>query len=98
MNLEETLIYLECLLVNDMNPIYLQVDFQQEFVYIFIVCDYFKHYSISERISSVFSLLKVDCPSVLKEYSIAAECFSEQEFTDMLKMERSAKQITNRKK
>jgi hypothetical protein len=82
-----------------MDPIFLQVDYQQEFIYLFIVCDYFKDYSISERIESIFTLIKFDCPSILGKYSIAVEAFSEQEFTDLLRMERNAnKQIAPRKK
>jgi hypothetical protein len=98
MTIKETKLYLECLLINDVDPIFLQIDYQQEFIYIFVVADYFKHYSISERIEAIFMLLKFDCPSILSEYPVAVECFSEEEFTELLKMERNArKQITPRK-
>lgn len=98
MTLKEIMVYLECLIINDSDPIFLQVDYQQGFIYLFIVCDYFKHYAISERIKALFTLLKIDCPSILKEHSIIIEALDETEFTDLLKMERNAKRIAPRKK
>lgn len=98
MTLEDSMLYLECLIINELSPIFLQVDHQQDFIYLFIACDYFKHYSISERIDTVFSLLKFDCPAILREHPIAVEAFDSDELDEIFKMGRDAKQITKRKK
>lgn len=98
MTLEESMVYLECLIINELNPIYFQVDYQQDLIYLFIACDYFKHYTISERIDTVFSLLKFDCPAILKQFPVAVEAFDSSELDELFKMEKDAKQINKRKK
>lgn len=84
MNLEDALIYLECLLLNDLDPTYIEVNDQQGFIYIFLVKDEFKYYEISERIQSVFTLLKHECPEIIKEHPLIVECYSDDELQDML--------------
>lgn len=85
MSTEEILLYLEVLLLNEVNPFFINVEVQNGFIYIFMAADQFKHYSISERIESVFSLLKYDCPSILANYPVILEAFDESEFTEMMK-------------
>lgn len=97
MDVDSSLIYLEVLMLNEMYPIFLQVDYQQEFLYIFIVCDYFKNYSISERIESIFSLMKFDCPEILSSHSVIVEALSDVEFDQFMK-DRNERKVIKRKK
>lgn len=82
-------------MINEFDPIFLQTDFQKGFIYLFIVCEKFKYYTISERIESIFTLLKYDCEDILKKHPIIVEAFSESELDEMM---RNVKQITQRKK
>jgi len=93
MNIRSSMVYLECLMINEFDPSFLQVDYQQGLIYLFVVCDNFKYYSISERINSIFSLLRYDCPDILKEHPIIVEAFDNSELDEMM---RNVKQITQR--
>lgn len=95
MNLRTAMIYIEALMINDMDPIFLQTDFQNGFIYLFIVCEKFKYYTISERIEAIFALLKYDCPEILKQHPVIVEAFDEPE---LMEMTRNVKQVTSRKK
>ena len=100
MILEDMMVYLECLMLNEINLDFLQVDYQQGFIYIFIVSHKFKTMPISERIEHVFSIIKYDCPEILTQYPIAIEAFDDSEFSERLKIEKEkrAKRIAPRKK
>lgn len=89
MNLEDTLLYVEILLMNDFNPVFTDVQIQNGFIYVFMACNQFKHYSISERIESIFSLLKMDCPDILLKFPVIVEAFDSDELQELM---RNAKQ------
>lgn len=94
MNLKTAMIYIEALMINDMDPIFLQTDYQNGFIYLFIVCEQFKYYTISERIQSLFTLLKYDCSEILKEHPVIIEAFSESELDEIM---RNVKTIERKK-
>ena len=95
MNLNAALIYVECTLINNYDPVFMNVTYQNEFIYVYIVCQKFKHYSLSERIKSVFSLLKFECFDIIAEYPILVEAFSEDELQEQM---RNVRQITSGKR
>jgi hypothetical protein len=95
MNLNSALIYIECTLINNYDPVFMNVTYQNEFIYIYVVCKKFKNYKLSERIRSVFSLLKFECYDILSEYPILVEAFDETELQEQMK---NVRQITARKK
>jgi len=85
MNVEDTLLYVEILLMNDFNPVFIDVQVQNGFIYVFMACNQFKHYSISERIESIFSLLKQECPDILFKFPVIVEAFDSDELQDIMK-------------
>lgn len=91
MTIKEAMLYAEVTLINNSDPIFMQVDYQQGFLYIFVACDYFKHYTISERIESLFLLLKLECPDVLDEFPVLIEALDEEELTEYLKIIRDGR-------
>lgn len=85
MNLEDILLYIEITLMNDFNPTFIDVQVQNGFIYVFMACNQFKHYSISERIDSIFSLLKQDCLPILAKFPVIVEALDDDELQEMMK-------------
>jgi len=85
MSIEDVLLYVEILLMNDFNPVFIDVQVQNGFIYIFIACNQFKHYSISERIESIFSLLKIDCPDIIAKFPVIVEAFDGDELQELMR-------------
>lgn len=82
--INEKLTLIECTLISEAD--YLEVSFQQEMIYILISKREYKYYNLSERIYSVFELLKLCCPEVLYEYPVLIETFDEMELTHLMGM------------
>lgn len=84
MQIDEVLVYLECLLIQAEEPEYIEVSLQHGFIYIVLMKGKYSFYSIKERITGVFLLLQLDCPNIVENYPILIECFSDVEFDDMI--------------
>ena len=85
-DINEKLILIECALLNEENPDYLEVSLQNGYIYILISKRKYKFYTLSERIYGVFEVLKLYCPEILYEFPFLIETFSEPELTDLMGM------------
>jgi uncharacterized protein YfkK (UPF0435 family) len=84
--LNEKLTLVECALISESD--YLEVSAQSGYIYILISKREYKFYTLSERIYSVFELLKLTVPEILYEHPFLIETFSEPELTDLFRMYR----------
>ena len=82
--LNEKLTLVECALISEAD--YLEVSYQNGYIYILLSKREYKYYTLSERIYSVFELLKLTVPEILYEHPFLIETFSESELTNLMKM------------
>ena len=82
--INEKLTLVECALISESD--YLEVSYQSGHIYILISKREYKFYTLSERIYSVFELLKLTVPEILYEYPVLIETFDEMELTSLMKM------------
>lgn len=80
---------LECLLINEEDPEYLECSYQevdnQGFIYILLSKPEYKYYNLSERIYSIFDVLKFYASDILEEFPIIVECLDSNELTGLFK-------------
>lgn len=72
-DLNNKLIIIECILINEEIPDYIEISYQNNFIYCLIAKEDYKHQSLSERIIGIFEVLTWNCPDILAEYSIIVE-------------------------
>lgn len=84
--INEKLTIVECVLINEEAPDYCEVSYQNGYVYILLSKREYKFYTLSERIYSVFEILKLYCPEILYEFPFLIETFSEDELTNLMGM------------
>lgn len=77
---------LECTLINEESPDYIEVSEQNGFIYILLSKRDYKNMSISERINGIFNLLRFEHLDILQKYVIIVECLDSQELTGLFKM------------
>lgn len=82
----ELLTIIEVTLLNEIFPDYIEVSFQQNFIYILISKEDFKFQTLSDRILGVFELLKFYCPEILEEFPFIIETFDSQELDQLMEM------------
>ncbi len=80
----EIITELECTLINEENPGYLEISHQSGFLYILISRTEYKFMSLSERITRIFDILKYYHSSVLEKYPVIVETYSEAELVDYM--------------
>lgn len=74
---------LECTLLSEEQPSYIEVSYQSGFIYILLSKPEYKNYSLSERINGVFNLLKYEHSAIIEKYPVIVECLSEDELTEL---------------
>lgn len=83
--INEKLAILECVLINEENPSYLEVSFQNGFIYCLLSKPEYMYSTLSERILSVFEILKTFCQDILDEYSIIVETLTSEELSGLFR-------------
>lgn len=80
------LIELEVLLIAKLRPTFLLIDYSDEDddIYIVISTNSFKRMSPNDRVSSIFSLIKLECPDIMKEKLLIVEAYDSDEIVEML--------------
>lgn len=91
MNIDDLLILIECSLINAESPDYLEVTFQNDFIYILISKPNYKHYTLPERQNMIFSLLEFEYSDILCEHPVIVEVLDSQELDDLFKLYRDIK-------
>ena len=81
--LTQDLTLIECILLDEERPDYIEVSKQQNFVYILLSRESYKYDKLSERIYSVFEVLELYCPEFLQKYSFIVETFSSEELSGL---------------
>lgn len=84
--INDKLTILECLLINELDPGYLEVSYQMNFIYILVSKYDYKHYSLSERIYDVFEVLKIFADDILKEFPVIVETLDSTELSGLFWM------------
>ena len=82
--LNEKLTLVECALISESD--YLEVSYQSGYIYILISKREYKFYTLSERIYSVFELLKLTVPEILYEHPFLIETFDSNELSELMGM------------
>lgn len=82
-DLNDKLIIIECVLINEEQPDYIEVSFQNGFIYCLIAKEDYKHQALSERVLGIFEVLKWNCPDILEEYSIILEALDTHELNGL---------------
>lgn len=83
--INEVLTILEVVLINEENPSYIEVSAQNGFLYILLSKPEYMYSSLSERILSVFEILKTFCADILESYSIIVETLTTEELNGLFK-------------
>lgn len=86
-DIENLLLLLECTLINEENPDYIEVSFSQEHntIYILLSKPDYINYKIHERIQGVFALLSFEHSEIINEIPMIIECLTPTELDDMFK-------------
>lgn len=89
-NINDKLVEIECVLINEENPSYIEVSFQknydQEFIYILLSKYEYQWYSLSERMLSIFDILKWYCKDILETYPVIVETLTIEELDGLFKI------------
>ena len=80
------LLLLECTLINEENPSYIEISEQNNVIYILLSKPDYKHYKLHERIQGVFGLLSFEHDDIMSKYQVIVECMTEEELDSMFKM------------
>lgn len=80
------LTYIECIIINAIFPEYLEISYQDGFLYILLSKKEYKFYSLSERQESIFNLLKIEIPDIMEKYPIIVEVFDSNELDGLMKL------------
>ncbi len=84
--LKHHLVEIEYALCSEYPPYFLEVVYEEEyppFIHI-VVCRDYTEYSINERVSEEFLLLKERLPDIISKYSIVIEAFSPEEMENLI--------------
>jgi hypothetical protein len=76
---------IEIVLINEESPDYLEVSYQQGFIYILCSKAEYMYSSLSERIYSIFEILETFCGDILEEYSFIVETFTAEELSGLFR-------------
>lgn len=85
LEIDNILTLLEVTLLNEEIPDYIEVSFQNNFIYILLSKREYENMSISERIYRIFNLLKFDHFDIIQKYPIIVECLDPKELSGLFK-------------
>lgn len=85
-DINHILTLLECTLINEERPNYIEISYQMEHIYILLSKPEYKHYKLHERIQSVMSLLQFEHSEILDKYPVIIETLTEEELASMFAM------------
>jgi len=84
--LETTLILLECCIINNEMPDFLDVYYSEGVINILVATDNYKSYNVSERIKGVFEIIGWEYPEILDNYPVIVNCLTLSELDEFFKM------------
>jgi len=77
---------IECIILNEEIPDYMEVSWQNNFIYILVSKAEYLYSSLSERMLNIFEILKQFCGDILGEFSVIVETFTSEELTGLFKL------------
>lgn len=80
------LLLLESTLINVERPDYVEISYQNGFIFLLVSRRDYKYYSISERIKSLFTLLEFYHSDIIEEYPVIIEALDDSELTELFKL------------
>jgi len=83
---ELDLISLEALILLEERPDFLDIQLYKEWLYICVMKEEYKHYTLSERYHLIYSLISHQMPHIIDNIPILIETFDEEEFSGVLKL------------
>lgn len=82
--LKEDLATLEYILITKLRPTYLELNTNNDSIYIVLSTLAYERMNIYERVSSIFALLKTHCQYILDKYLVVVQGFNSNEITQLL--------------
>ena len=80
---------IEVVLINEENPDYIEVSYQenqgQGFIYCLLSKPLYMYSSLSERILSIFEILKMYCMDILAEFPVIVETLTTEELDGLFR-------------
>jgi hypothetical protein len=77
---------IECTLINDERPEYIEVSYQNGAIYVLLSKKEYEHYGLYERIQGVYGLINFEHSDILGEHHLIVECFTPDELTELFKL------------
>jgi hypothetical protein len=84
--LKHSLVEIEYALCSEYPPYFLEVCYEEEhpaFIHI-VICRDYTEYSINERVSEEFLLLKERLPDIINKHSVVIEAFNPDEMENLI--------------
>lgn len=75
---------LESIIIFNIRPHFLIIEYENEFFHIIISHPRYKGVTISNRISEIFSLINTCNKSILNKYLLIVQCFDPEEMNEVL--------------
>ena len=85
-DINNLLTLLEVTMINEEKSEYLEVSYQNGFVYILSSKEDYKNYTITERIKGILELLKFEHNDILLQHPVIVECFDSSELDGLFLM------------
>lgn len=85
-DINSILLLLECTLINEEQPSYIEVSFQLDSIYILLSKPDYKHYKVHERIQRIYALLQFEHSDIIDEIPVIIECLDSDELDQLFNM------------
>lgn len=80
------LILIESTIINTHSPDYIEVSFQNGFIYVIVCKEEYKDIMLHERIQEIFALLEFEHDDIFDKHQVIVECLNLKELNELFKL------------